>query len=42
MLVGCGSGALLIQELQRAGSKRMSAADFLRGVELAPGEILGK
>jgi len=42
ILVGCGSGALLIQELQRAGSKRMSAADFLRGVELAPGEILGK
>ena len=42
ILVGCGSGALLIQELQRAGSKRMSAADFLRGVELARGEILGK
>ena len=42
ILVGCGSGALLIQEVQRAGSKRMSAADFLRGVELAPGEILGK
>ena len=42
ILVGCGSGALSIQELQRAGSKRMSAADFLRGVELAPGEILGK
>ena len=41
ILVGCGSGALLIQELQRAGGRRMLAADFLRGVELAPGEILG-
>ena len=28
--------------LERAGGKPMSAADFLRGVELAPGEILGK
>jgi methionyl-tRNA formyltransferase len=42
ILVGCGSGALLIQELQRAGGKPMLAADFLRGVRLAPGEILGK
>jgi len=41
ILVGCGSGTLLIQELQRAGGKPMSAADFLRGVVLAPGEILG-
>jgi methionyl-tRNA formyltransferase len=29
--VGCGSGALLISELQRAGGRRMAAADFLRG-----------
>jgi methionyl-tRNA formyltransferase len=42
MLVRCGSGALLIQELQRAGGKPMLTADFLRGVALAPGEILGK
>jgi methionyl-tRNA formyltransferase len=41
ILVGCGNGTLLIQELQRAGGKPMSAADFLRGVVLAPGEILG-
>jgi methionyl-tRNA formyltransferase len=41
ILVGCGSGTLLIQELQRAGGKPMSAADFLRGAALAPGEILG-
>jgi len=42
ILVGCGSGALLMQELQRAGGKPMLAADFLRGVALAPGEFLGK
>jgi methionyl-tRNA formyltransferase len=42
ILVGCGSGALLVQELQRAGGKPMLAGDFLRGVALAPGEILGK
>jgi methionyl-tRNA formyltransferase len=42
ILVGCGSGALLLQELQRAGGKPLSAADFLRGTPLAPGEILGQ
>ena len=42
ILVGCGRGALLIQELQRAGGKPMLAADFSRGLRLAPGEILGK
>jgi methionyl-tRNA formyltransferase len=42
ILVGCGSGQLSIQELQRAGGKPMLAAEFLRGVALAPGEILGK
>jgi methionyl-tRNA formyltransferase len=43
ILVGCGNGALLIQQLQRAGGKPMSAADFLHGVApLVPGEFLGK
>jgi methionyl-tRNA formyltransferase len=42
ILVGCGSGAVLIQELQRAGGKPMLVADFLRGVTLGPGEILGQ
>ncbi len=41
ILVGCGSGALWIQELQRAGGKPVSTQDFLRGVQLVPGEILG-
>jgi len=40
ILVACGSGALLLQELQRAGSKPLSAADFLRGVPVVCGEIL--
>jgi methionyl-tRNA formyltransferase len=41
VVVGCGSGALVIQELQRAGAKRLSAAQFLRGVSLPSGELLG-
>jgi len=36
--VACGDGALLeITELQRAGGKRLAAADFLRGFPLEPG-----
>jgi methionyl-tRNA formyltransferase len=41
ILVGCGSGVLLIEELQRPGSKRLSAADFLRGVPVSSGDLLG-
>jgi methionyl-tRNA formyltransferase len=40
IVVACGSGALNIQELQRAGGKRLSAAQFLAGFPLAPGERL--
>jgi len=36
LVVGCGEGALAIDELQRAGGKRLSAAEFLRGRPLAP------
>jgi methionyl-tRNA formyltransferase len=35
--VACGQGWLQITQLQRAGGKRLSAADFLRGLQLAPG-----
>jgi methionyl-tRNA formyltransferase len=35
--VACGHGRLLVRELQRPGGKRLPAADFLRGFELAPG-----
>jgi methionyl-tRNA formyltransferase len=35
--VCCGSGILRLTQLQRAGGKRLPAADFLRGFELEPG-----
>lgn len=38
ILVGCGEGALRITELQRAGGRRMPAAEFLRGARIQPGE----
>ncbi len=36
--VRCGEGVLCITELQRAGGKRLNAADFLRGFPLASGQ----
>ena len=40
--VACGNqGVLRLTELQRAGGKRLAAADFLRGFALAPGMIFG-
>jgi methionyl-tRNA formyltransferase len=42
ILVGCGGGALLLRELQRAGSRPLLAAEFLRGVPVVVGEILGR
>lgn len=41
ILVKCGAGALRIQELQKAGGKRLSAAQFLAGNPLAAGQKLG-
>lgn len=38
ILVGCGEGALRVLELQRAGGRRMRAAEFLHGMRLQPGE----
>ena len=40
IVVACGSGALRLQELQRAGGKRLAAAQFLAGFPLAAGECL--
>jgi methionyl-tRNA formyltransferase len=40
IVVACGSGALKVQELQRAGGKRLAAAPFLAGFHLAAGERL--
>lgn len=39
--VQCGQGLLQITELQRAGGKRLAAADFLRGTPLRTGALLG-
>ena len=41
LLVACGEGALDLIELQRPGSRRLSAPDFLRGCPIEPGTILG-
>ena len=41
LLVACGAGALGIDALQRSGSRRMSASEFLRGAEVVPGTVLG-
>ena len=35
--VACGAGAVRITELQKAGGKRLPAADFLRGFDLRAG-----
>lgn len=42
IVVACGEGALELTELQRAGGRRLPAAEFLRGFPVAPGERLGR
>ena len=41
VVVACGEGTLRLTTLQRAGGKRLAAADFLRGFDLRPGMVLG-
>ena len=41
LVVACGEGALAISELQRAGGKRLTADEFLRGRPLSPGARFG-
>ncbi|CAG0963777.1 methionyl-tRNA formyltransferase [Geobacteraceae bacterium] len=41
IIVACGSGSLQIEELQLEGRKRLSAAEFLAGCRLEPGNRLG-
>jgi methionyl-tRNA formyltransferase len=36
LVVGCGTGALEILELQPEGKRRMPAADYLRGLQSPP------
>lgn len=40
MTIACGSGAVRLVELQRAGKGTMKAEDFLRGAGLTVGEII--
>ena len=40
--VATSEGTLVIRELQLEGKKRMSTHDFLLGIKLAPGDMLGK
>ena len=41
VVVGTGSGAVLLGRVQPQGKKPMAAADWARGVRLEPGEVLG-
>jgi methionyl-tRNA formyltransferase len=41
LLVACGQGSVLVEELQLAGKRRMDVASFLRGRPVEPGTILG-
>ncbi|WP_428686576.1 methionyl-tRNA formyltransferase [Roseibium sp.] len=39
-VIACGSGAVRLDQVQRAGKKPMSGADFLRGASLSDGTVL--
>jgi methionyl-tRNA formyltransferase len=41
VLVGCGSGSLLLRDIQLEGRRRMSAREFLIGRPILPGTVLG-
>jgi methionyl-tRNA formyltransferase len=41
LTVACGEGAVRLTELQRAGKRPMEAEDFLRGVPLRAGAMVG-
>lgn len=40
VVIAAGTGTLVATQLQRAGGKRLAAADFLRGAPLAAGTVL--
>ena len=42
LLVACGEGAVLLNEIQAVGGKRMNAKDYLRGHKIEVGSILGE
>lgn len=41
IVVGCGSGALTLRRVQRAGGRSVPATDFARGNRLSPGAYFG-
>ncbi|QJR08976.1 Methionyl-tRNA formyltransferase [Usitatibacter rugosus] len=41
LVIACGEGALAALEIQRQGSKRLGAGDFLRGYPLEAGGLFG-
>lgn len=42
IVIACGRGALAVTQLQRAGGKRLSAEEFLRGHAVVPGTLFGQ
>lgn len=40
LVVACGTGQVRIEQLQRAGGRRLAVAEFIRGHSLAPGDAL--
>lgn len=42
LVVACGEGALMLEEIKLVGGKRMKCADFLRGHAVPKGTILGE
>ena len=43
MMVACGGGsAIVLEEVQMEGKKRMTAIEFLRGFQVMSGEVLGE
>jgi methionyl-tRNA formyltransferase len=41
LTVACGEGAVRMLRLQKAGGKALPAAEFLRGIPVAPGTVIG-
>jgi methionyl-tRNA formyltransferase len=37
IVIACGEGALCVTALQKAGGRRLTVAEFLRGTALVPG-----
>jgi len=42
LTIACGTGAIRLVEVQRAGKRAMTAADFLRGFTMPPGTRIGR